>query len=82
MTRLELVTALLTGNAISIPMTDGYASIRGRVLGMLREDGSGDSWIVTIQQTTPYGYRTTKLYMRTRNGQYACRMIDSKRVAK
>ena len=79
MNRLQLVSAMFKGKEISIPMTDGYSMVRGVIQGMMKEDGSGHSWIVTISQATPYGYRHTKLYMRTTHGSYACRVLDSKR---
>ena len=78
MTRTDLVNSMFSGKAITIPMTDGYGSFRGRVMSVTKEDGSGHSWIVVIQQATPYGHRNTKLYMRTLPGSYACRMIESK----
>jgi len=43
MNRLTLVNAMFKGTEISFPMTDGYGVIRGRVQGMMREDGSGHS---------------------------------------
>ena len=82
MNRLQLVNAMFSGAAINIPMTDGYGVIKGCVMSMTKEDGSGQSWIVVVQQFTPYGYRHAKLYMRTQPGSYACRLLESKRVAK
>ena len=79
MSRLTLVNAMFRGTEIDFPMTDGHGMIRGRVQGMMREDGSGHSWILTISQCTPFGHRYTKLYMRTQPGSYACRMLESKR---
>lgn len=82
MNRLQLVNSMFKGEAITIPMTDGYGMVKGIVQGMMREDGSGQSWILTVSQCTPYGHRHAKLLMRTTPGSYACRMIESKRIAK
>ena len=79
MRRLQLVDAMFKGEEVSFRMTDGYGVIRGVIQGMMKEDGTGHSWILTISQCTPFGHRYTKLYMRTQPGSYACRMLESKR---
>lgn len=76
MTRADLVNSMFSGKAITIPMTDGYGSFKGRVMSMTKEDGTGHSWLVTIQLATPYRHRNTKLYVRTLPGSYACRLIS------
>lgn len=64
----KLVNAMVQGTEIHIPLSDGYASIKGTVQGMVREDGSGQSWVVYLAVPSLYDgqpNRVMMVYVRT-----------------
>jgi hypothetical protein len=73
-----LFQAMVSGRNIILPMTDGYGSFNGRVMGMVAEDGSGKSWIIYFQTHSPYpngGTQTHMIHVRTDGPSYRARLL-------